>query len=214
MSKSIKRRSSQTVHNSDGAISIAGKPINLIWLAIIGIVLVIGAALLVWRSLQSTTGAGASAGALSVLLSDAEGTQLGEIAPNFTVPTLDGGTFSLVDQRGKPTIIFFMAYWCGTCIPEARALAQLNREYGEQVSIVAIDVDPTSTPDALAGFKQAADGGAFTWAFDDGQQVINAYQVRALDTTLVLDAEGHVVYSDAYPTTYGVLKDTLTGLGL
>jgi peroxiredoxin len=214
MSKSKKRRSYQTVHTSGGAFTIAGKPINLTWLAIVGIVFAIAAALLVWRSLQSTTGAGTSAGTLSVPLSDAEGTQLGEIAPNFTVPTLDGGTFSLVDQRGKPTIIFFMAYWCGTCIPEARALAQLNREYGEQVSIVAIDVDPTSTPDALAGFKQATDSGDFTWAFDTGQQVTNAYQVRALDTTLVLDSAGHVVYSDAYPTAYQILKDTLTGLGL
>lgn len=81
-------------------------------------------------------------------------------------------------------------------------------------SDLVTDFDPTSTPDALAGFKQAADGGASTWAFDAGQQVTNAYQVRALDTTPVLDAEGHVVYSDAYPTTYGVLKDTLTGHGL
>ncbi len=151
---------------------------------------------------------------LIVPLSNVAGTNLGQVAPDFTVPTLDGGTFRLIDQRGKPAIIFFMAYWCGTCIPEARALAQLEQEYGEQISIIAVDVDPTSTPDALASFKQATDNGAYTWAFDTGQQVTNAYQVRALDTTLILDAEGHVVYSDAYPTSYEILKDTLAGLGL
>jgi len=179
------------------------------WLAIIGIVLVAAAGFLAWRSLQS----GGSSSS-SMPLSNTVGTQLGEIAPNFTVPTLDGGSFTLADRQGKPTIIFFMAYWCSTCIPEARALAQLQQEYGDQLNIVAIDLDPSSTPDALNQFKSAADNGAYIWAFDTGQQVTNAYQVQALDTTLVLDAAGHVVYRDAYPTTYDVLKNTLTDVGL
>ncbi len=42
----------------------------------------------------------------------------------------------------------------------------------------------------------------------------NSYQVRALDTTLILDGQGHVVYRDAYPTTYETIKETLVGLGL
>ena len=151
---------------------------------------------------------------LNVPLSNVVGTNLGQVAPDFSVPTLDEDTFSLIDQRGNPTIIFFMAYWCGTCIPESRALARIQREYGERVSIVAIDVDPTSTPNALAGFKQAADDGAFTWAFDAGQQVTNAYQVRALDTTLILDPEGRVIYRDAYPTHYDFFKEALAGIGL
>ncbi len=137
------------------------------------------------------------------------GTELGEIAPDFSVPTLDGGNFTLSAQKGKPTIIFYMAYWCGTCIPEARALAQLKNEYGDRISIVAIDVDPSSTPPALAQFKQASGDGDFYWAFDTGQEVLRTYQVRSLDTTYILDAEGHILYKDEFPTTYETLKDAL-----
>lgn len=179
------------------------------WLPIIGIVLVALAGFFAWRSFQS----GGSSGS-SVPLSNVTGTQLGEIAPDFTIPTLEGNTYTLSDQYGKPTVIYFMAYWCGTCIPEAQALARLQQEQGENINIVVIDVDPSSTPEALANFKQAANDGDYTWAFDDGQRVTNSYQVQALDTTLVLDTEGHVIYRDAYPTTYNILKDALEDAGL
>jgi len=192
-------------------VSIGGKPVNMSWLALIGVALVVAAGFLAWRSWQS---GGSNNGRSSVPLSDAVGVQVGQVAPDFTVPTLDGGSFSLAEQRGKPTIIFFMAYWCGTCIPEARALTRLQQEYGDRLSIVAIDLDPSSTPDALNQFKSAADNGAYVWAFDTGQQVTNALQVQALDTTLVLDAEGHIVYRDAYPTAYEILKEALAELGL
>ncbi len=73
------------------------------------------------------------------------GVKIGDIAPDFTLPTLDGGRFTLSEQRGKPVIVFFMAYWCGSCIPEATALGKLQQEYGGRVSIVAVNIDPTGT---------------------------------------------------------------------
>jgi thiol-disulfide isomerase/thioredoxin len=105
-----------------------------------------------------------------------------------------------------------MAYWCGTCLPEAQALAQLKLDYGEEISIVALDVDPSSTPAALAQFKAASGNGTYTWAFDTGQKVTAGYEVAALDTTLILNREGHVVYRDQYATTYQTLKAELARL--
>ena len=41
-----------------------------------------------------------------------EGSQLGERAPDFILPTSDGGGFSLSDQRGKPVVlVFFRGTW-------------------------------------------------------------------------------------------------------
>ncbi|MFQ5401757.1 MAG: TlpA family protein disulfide reductase [Anaerolineae bacterium] len=137
------------------------------------------------------------------------GVQVGQIAPDFTVPTLDNGSFTLSEHAGKPAIIFFMAYWCGTCLPEARALTQLQQEYGDQLVVIALDVDPSSSPEALNQFKMAADNGAYVWAFDTDQQVAAAYEVQALDTTLVLDGNGRILYRDAAPTPYQTLKEAL-----
>jgi len=107
-----------------------------------------------------------------------------------------------------------MAYWCGSCLSEASALTQLQQEYGNQVNIMAIDVDPSSTPDLLRKFKSAAGNGNYIWAIDTGQKVTTAYQVTSLDTTLILDTQGRVVYRDQYPTPYQPLKDELVKLGL
>lgn len=142
------------------------------------------------------------------------GLQLGEVAPDFKVPTLDGKTFTLAAQRGKPTIIFFMANWCGSCVPEGQALTRLHQEYGEKISIVALDIDPASTPEHLRRFKQAAGDGNYTWAFDRKQQVTARYKVRTLDTTLVLDQQGRIVYQDQWPSPYKALKQQLVKVGL
>lgn len=133
-------------------------------------------------------------------------TKAGPPAPDFTVPTLDGGTFTLSEQRGKPVILFAMAYWCGTCVPEARALAQLRREYGDRLVIVALDLDPSSTPALLSRFRQFAGNPDYVWAFDRRGEVTQRYRIRALDTTIVVDPSGRIVYRDEYPTSYNQLK--------
>src|SRR6266498_4615155 len=93
------------------------------------------------------------------------GVEVGDKASDFTVPTLDGGKFALSEGRGKPTIVLFTAYWCSDCFPKAQKLGQLYQEYNGRVNILALDMDPTSTPELLGRFKQAAGNGAFVWAF-------------------------------------------------
>jgi peroxiredoxin len=169
------------------------------------IVLAIGG-WVIWNTLQpSQSQTAATSGSVGI--------SVGDTAPNFSVPTLDGETFTLTDGRGNPAIVFFMAYWCGTCLPEAQALAQLKGEYGDKLNIVAIDLDPSSTPQALEQFKQAAGGESLTWAFDTDQQVASSFQVRSLDTTLVLNAGGVIVYRDEFPSPYKTLKDALSQAG-
>lgn len=159
-------------------------------------------------SSQSRSGGGS--GGVSVGL--AGDPSKGEVAPDFGVPTLDGGTFTLSEQRGKPAVIFIMAYWCPTCIPEARALKQLHEEYGDKVSILALDVDPSSSPEQLRGFVEWAGNPTYTFGFDKDNTVVQKYKVRSLDTTIIVDGEGNIVYRDAYPTSYDTLKAQLEKL--
>lgn len=176
-----------------------------IWVFIsLGLLAVLAAGWLVRRTTTAPT--------RSVAVSGSVGVQVGDTAPDFSVPLLDGGTFTLSEHRGSPTVIFFMAYWCGTCIAEAQALAKLQAAYGDQVQIIAIDVDPSSTPEALAQFKHSAGNGDFFWAFDPGQRVAQTYQVRSLDTTVIVDANGVVVYRDEFPTPYRTLNQALQGI--
>jgi peroxiredoxin len=136
----------------------------------------------------------------------------GPPAPDFSVPTLGGGTFTLSAHRGKPVVLLFMAYWCGTCVPEAQALARLHQTYGERLAIAALDVAPSSTPERLQTFRQWAGEPGYVWAFDQGQRVAQAYRVRALDTTIIIDRAGQIVYRDALPTPYQTLQQQIAQL--
>jgi len=133
-------------------------------------------------------------------------------APDFSVPTIEGGTFTLSAHRGKPVVLFVMAYWCGTCIPEAQALGRLHQKYGDRLTIIALDVDPSSTPERLQKFRQWAGETNYTWGFDSGQRVAQAYRVRALDTTFIINQAGEVVYTDAVPTSYPTLEEQIRKL--
>jgi thiol-disulfide isomerase/thioredoxin len=110
--------------------------------------------------------------------------------PDFTVNTpsfLGGQRFTLSQHADKPTLLYFMASWCITCVPEARAIAQLQKgELGQQVNFVVLDIDPSDTDHGLESFWKAANSPNNIWALDKGSKVTAAYGVKSLDTTVVI----------------------------
>ena len=125
---------------------------------------------------------------------------------DFSVPTLGGEIFTLSDQLGKPVVLFTMAYWCSTCISESKALSRLHDEYRDEIVILALDVDPNSTVPALSNFREFVGSPDYTWAFDEGGRVVQAYNIMALETTIIFDQHGEVVYTDRRSTSYGTLE--------
>ena len=125
---------------------------------------------------------------------------------DFSVPTLDGRTFTLSAHRGKPVVMFVMAYWCTTCFGEAGELAKLHEVYKDQVVILALDVDPSSTLEGLSRFKKQVGNPEYTWAFDRGGNVTRSFKIKALETTIIFNRSGEVVYTDLRPTSYKTLE--------
>ena len=133
----------------------------------------------------------------------------GDAAPSFTLASLTGESVTVADTTRQATVIFSMAYWCGTCIPEARALTQLQEEYGDALRIVLVDMDPSSSPQNLQQFIQAVGPNDLTWAFDPDGEFSRIYGIRVLDTTIILNENGREAYRDAYPTSYDTLRTEL-----
>jgi thiol-disulfide isomerase/thioredoxin len=136
----------------------------------------------------------------------------GDVAPTAQLATLEGGLVTVPDNNYDATVVYAMAYWCGTCIPEARALARLRSEYGAALNVVVVDIDPSSTPSLLQQFIQVIGSNDMTWTFDSDGSFAQAYGIRILDTTIILNNEGREVYRDARPTDYNTLRDQLERL--
>jgi cytochrome c biogenesis protein CcmG, thiol:disulfide interchange protein DsbE len=72
--------------------------------------------------------------------SSAHPPRIGSPAPDFTITDPDR-TVSLSQFRGKPVILNFWASWCGPCVEETPSLVELQRELGNQVTILAVSED-------------------------------------------------------------------------
>jgi peroxiredoxin len=182
------------------------------WWAAAGVVLV--AAALVAVAVNGGGPAGQAGGprqTSGVALHSRGGFEVGDEAPSFSVVTSAGSRFSLPAR--KPAAVFFMAGWCGTCIPEAEALAAIDKEFGGRVAIVAVSADPTDSPAALRRFAETA-GARYGFVHDKDGTLATAFGVRSLDTTVVVDSEGRIVFRDAVPTDQATLRRALSRAGL
>jgi thiol-disulfide isomerase/thioredoxin len=122
-------------------------------------------------------------------------------------PTLAGGTFRL--PAGRPAVVYFMAAWCSSCRAEAQALGRLQRQLGDRAAILAVDVDPSDLEAQTRAFFHAVGDPGYAVARDQDGRLAGAFAVRALDTTVVVDPAGRVVYRDAVSTDLATLKAAL-----
>ncbi len=80
---------------------------------------------------------------MGALMTDA-GPKLGEAAPRFDLPALNGATVSIGGERGKSQLLFFLSPTCPVCkklLPVLKSSAQAEREWLDV--IVASDGDST-----------------------------------------------------------------------
>ena len=133
----------------------------------------------------------------------------------LTMRTTDG-TDLAIPTTGRPTIVFFMAAWCVSCVQGAVTLAQLHRDNGARsLQVIAIDVDPGETPEDLARFRSLAGDPGYSWAMDTGQRATRAYAVRSLDATILVGGSGEVLFrSESLPDPNTLRRAVQKALGL
>ncbi|QYJ15047.1 Thiol-disulfide oxidoreductase ResA [Rubrobacter xylanophilus DSM 9941] len=137
-------------------------------------------------------------------------TATGREAPNLSIKTLDGEEFNLKDKRGEVVALYFMAGWCGSCIPEARAWSELYPEYRDKgLELLVVSADPNDTPQTIERFRRAGGIRELPWAIDETGGFTRSLGVRALDSTIVFGKDGEVVYRDAVPTGRQTLEQEI-----
>lgn len=117
------------------------------------------------------------------------GIAIGQIAPDFTLTTLDGDTFTLSEMKGTPVVLNFWATWCGPCQRELPALQTSAERYRDEVLIVG--VDQAEAPAAVQPYVDEL-GLTFPIPMDADNSVSAQYNVRGLPTTYFIDAEGTI----------------------
>jgi thiol-disulfide isomerase/thioredoxin len=121
--------------------------------------------------------------------------QIGDIAPDITLPNPDGEMMSLSDLRGQYVLLDFWAGWCGPCRQENPNVVRLYNEYNDDgFTVFSVSLDRTR--DRWVG-AIAQDGLIWDTHVSDLKyfQSVAAieYKVNAIPFALLLDPEGRVI---------------------
>lgn len=154
--------------------------------------------------IQETTG-GASQ---QVTAKTETGVTVGKAAPIFTLNSLEGKPVE-VGHLKKAYVINFWATWCPPCRAELPELNRFAKKHETQVGFYAVNIQEPQ--EKVAGFLQQ-NGYNLPVLFDVNGEVARTYRVTAIPTTLVMSAQGIIVFRKTGGVTLSELEETLKEL--
>lgn len=130
----------------------------------------------------------------ALLLAVATGTGLATVhigapPPDFLVAGAQGGT-PLSHLRGKPVVLNLWASWCPPCTAELPYFQRVQQQYGDRVDVVTVSDEP---PGVAAAYLRAH-ALPLSLTDDASGKIFAAYSAPPIPDTVVLDAEGDVIY--------------------
>ena len=127
-------------------------------------------------------------------ISRMKGVSIGDQAPDFSLPSPNGGTVSLSSLKGKYVLIDFWASWCGPCRAEnPNVVAMYNKYKSKNFEIIGVSLDKNEK-----AWLDAINKDKLTWVHGSDLKgwesaVGRLYSVTAIPITYLLDKNGVVI---------------------
>jgi cytochrome c biogenesis protein CcmG/thiol:disulfide interchange protein DsbE len=114
-------------------------------------------------------------------------------APDFRLPG-NKTEIKLAEYRGKAVYIDFWASWCEPCRKSFPWMNEIQAKYGNKLKVIAINLDQDRA-EADKFLKQNQP--KFAIAFDPAGKTAEAYKVKAVPSSYLIDSQGKIVSSHA-----------------
>jgi peroxiredoxin len=109
--------------------------------------------------------------------------------PSFSLPDLDGKTWTSDEFKGKPLIVDFWATWCNTCKETIPKLAELQQKYlSKGLTVVGISVDKGSAEKIRKAAKKL--GINYLVLLDKDNTLGSAFGFTGIPSLYVFDRQG------------------------
>lgn len=123
--------------------------------------------------------------------------EIGMVAPDFSLPDVNGQLISLASLKGKYVLLDFWASWCAPCVAENPNLVKAYTRYaakGFEILQVSLDKDRDSWLNQIKkdrlNWKHVSD-----LKFWDSP-IVKLYGINSIPFNLLLDKEGKVIAKD------------------
>ena len=137
-----------------------------------------------------------------------QGLEPGAQAPDFTLTDQNGEMVRLSDYQGKKVILNFWATWCPPCRAEMPHMQDFHEDNaGGDVEILAVNLTAQDKGDqAIRSFIDEF-GLTFAIPMDETGSAAQAYQVRTVPTTFILNTKGEIAQKIVGPMDEQIMKD-------
>jgi peroxiredoxin len=142
--------------------------------------------------------------------------RVGQPAPDFTLPGLDGKMVSLSDYRGQVVLVNVWATWCPPCVGEMPSMEKLYRALkGENFEILAVSIDALGKK-AVAPFMKKYNL-SFPALMDQDGTIKTLFQTTGVPESFIINQEGILIEKVigpkdwATPQVVGFFRNLLQG---
>ncbi|NPD47465.1 MULTISPECIES: peroxiredoxin [unclassified Lentimicrobium] len=137
-----------------------------------------------------------------------EGIEIGMMAPDIELPSIEGITIKLSQLKGKVVLINFWAAWCAPCRKKVPALREIlntykdsefdNGETGFEIFSVSLDKNEISwkntvVKDSIIDFINVGDMKGWD------SPAANAYHIKKIPSSVLIDGEGKILAINLKP---------------
>jgi peroxiredoxin len=156
------------------------------------------------------------------------GSQLsvGTKAPDFTLKTVDGKSYSLSSFKGKPVLLEFFAVWCPVCQAESTTLNQIDAAFGPKgLQTIAVLANPYGKNYETSGRNDLTlvTKSDINWyisnfkvkhltLIDPTFKTVNTYGASSYPGLYILDKNGTIRYANSGEQPYSSLASVITTL--
>ena len=114
---------------------------------------------------------------------------IGQTAPSFKLPDLDGGEITLEKYKGKIVLLDFWATWCSPCRMTMPVVEKLSKEYSDDMVVLAVNMRETKDTVENYVFEQSIQSQVL---LDKEGTVSATYGAYAIPMQFLIDRSGIV----------------------